>query len=80
MSYTNDAVLSSEDPRLERSHGTDDLTAEASTLRWAPGFRPYTIQLDGITAQLATERKSEGRIYAWVYDLGSNRKLTVYND
>jgi hypothetical protein len=58
MSYTNDAVLSSEDPRLERSHGTDDLTAEASTLRWAPGFR----------------------IYAWVYDLGSNRKLTVYND
>lgn len=74
-SYTSESFIA--------LHGSDNLIADASDLGMSTIPSTITvIEGDRTTvAQFArTRRDSEGDIIGWVYDMGNERKLTIYND
>ena len=58
-----------------------ELTAEASTLGWRPGYRPDSIVHQGLVFNLHADISVEGDVIAWVYVASNaNANLTVFND
>jgi len=57
-----------------------ELTAEASTLGWRPGYRPDSIVHQGLVFNLQdTDVSIDGDVIAWIY-MAPGTKLTVFND